>query len=161
MGNYNTPPSIVIMDIDGTLADITHRLHLIKPSLVDVQVNFKPDWKKFHSDSEIAKDTLIDPIYRLNQMIYFAGYEIHLTSGRMESSREKTINWLEDHGVFFHFLHMRKNKDYRADYVIKKEIHDAYFIDREILFAVDDRTQVVEMWRDLGIKTLQVEKGNF
>jgi hypothetical protein len=57
---------------------------------------------------------------------------------------------------------MRKADDYRKDSIIKKEIYDNDIFPRyNVLFVYDDRNQVVEMWRGLGVKVFQVELGNF
>lgn len=151
MGSYNTERTIVIMDIDGTLSDPEHRRHFVTRDY--------PDWKSFMALA--GDDPLNKDIYTLNQMCYMNGFEIHITTGRMEDMRDITEDWLEKYGVFYHYLHMRSKKDYRSDTVIKKEIYDQKFVDRDILFAVDDRQSVVDMWRSLGIRTLQVAAGDF
>ena len=167
MGDYTAPKQVVIMDLDGTLANIEHRLHYIRePKLpqyipgAEIPIPpWKPDWNAFHD--ACIHDILIEEIYALNQLIYFGGREIHIVSGRMDHVRDKTEEWLKRHHVFYHALHMRKSGDYRPDYEIKKEIYDEHLADRNVLFAVDDRNQVVKMWRSLGIRTLQVADGDY
>ncbi len=57
---------------------------------------------------------------------------------------------------------MRKGKDNRKDAIIKKEILGLLRQEgKEILFAVDDRQQVVDMWRENGITCLQCDIGDF
>jgi hypothetical protein len=57
---------------------------------------------------------------------------------------------------------MRKKGDFRKDSVVKKEIYEKYIKDNfNILFCLDDRNQVVNMWREIGIKCLQVQDGDF
>lgn len=50
----------------------------------------------------------------------------------------------------------------RKDVVIKRELFDRYIRDNyQVLFVLDDRNQVVDMWRELGLKCLQVAPGDF
>ena len=56
---------------------------------------------------------------------------------------------------------MRPKDDYRKDNIIKKEILDKIRSQYNVLFAYDDRNQVVDMLRENGIKVFQVEDGNF
>jgi hypothetical protein len=99
-------------------------------------------------------------------MLYQQGYTVVIFSGRIDRVSEKTRDWLLDHGCLYHYLVMRKEKDFRADHIIKKEmletsIAQGIFTKEEILFVVDDRKTVVSMWRSLGLTCLQVADGNF
>jgi hypothetical protein len=85
-----------------------------------------------------------------------------LVSGREDKYREQTINFLDKHQIIYEKLIMRETGDFRKDSIIKKEIFDTqirgfYNID----FVLDDRNQVVEMWRQLGLTCLQVAEGDF
>ncbi|WP_440616208.1 phosphatase domain-containing protein [Cysteiniphilum sp. 6C5] len=74
----------------------------------------------------------------------------------------KTEQWLIWHEIPFDRLIMRKGKDNRKDAIIKKEILGLLRQEgKEILFAVDDRQQVVDMWRENGITCLQCDIGDF
>jgi hypothetical protein len=86
-------------------------------------------------------------------------------SGRDEGrARECTLNWLvEKFGMSPDRLYMRAAGDTRSDNIVKRELYEAnikgkFFVD----FVVDDRDQVVRLWRDdLGLPTFQVNWGNF
>ena len=57
---------------------------------------------------------------------------------------------------------MRKDKDFRPDNEAKKDLYEEYIKDKfEIEFVLDDRDRVVKMWRELGLRVLQVEEGDF
>ena len=145
---------IVIFDIDGTLADLSHRLHYVKQ---------KPKrWPEFLA---LAKDDApIWPVVTLYNLIgHGSGYEVKrvLVSGRSEKIRDDTETWLQAHGIHHNGLYMRPDKDCRPDYVLKKEILGQIykdFNDAEILFVVDDRQTVVDMWRAEGLICLQCAK---
>lgn len=149
----------VIVDIDGTLADATHRMHLLPkgPLLDDVS----PDeaWNRFFDaagDDEPITEiiTLVRALYRDNV--------IFLATGRRESNREVTVAWLERHKVSYDHLLMRPEGDTRRDDVVKREMLDEIRSHKlPILFALEDRSRVVSMWRANGIRTLQVAEGNY
>ena len=57
---------------------------------------------------------------------------------------------------------MRKEKDYRQDAIIKQEIYENEIEGKyNIHFVLDDRDQVVAMWRKKGLTCLQVDYGDF
>lgn len=141
--------TIVIFDIDGTLADITHRLSHVRHG--------NKNWKAFNESVHL--DT---PIQQVAALCRFLGkkqdYRILLVSGRGEEIRETTQGWLSQHYIKFDRLYMRPAKDYRKDFIIKREVLDqirADYPNEEIAFVVDDRTSVVKMWREAGLICLQ------
>lgn len=57
---------------------------------------------------------------------------------------------------------MRPEGDIRKDSIVKRELFEKYVRPYyNIEFVLDDRNQVVEMWRSLGLKCLQVAEGDF
>ena len=57
---------------------------------------------------------------------------------------------------------MRKDYDNRQDAVIKEEIYKLHIQPKfNVLFCVDDRKQVVDMWRRIGLICLQCAEGEF
>lgn len=135
-----------LFDIDGTLADATHRLHHIQ--------NGSHDWDAFFA--ECVNDPVIEPIRDLAILVARQGLKIILVSGRSDRVREETKEWLARGGVPYSALLMRKDGDYRADTVVKSEFLDTILADgHEIAFVVDDRPSVVAMWRERGLTCLQ------
>ena len=141
---------IVIFDIDGTLADVSERIHYLKR---------KPkNWDAFFQG--MAQDKAIHSMVRLCNILHASGIEIILCSGRNEQYRQETITWLARQGVPYHDLLLRKDKDRRSDTVVKREML-AMMDKSKILFVVEDRSQVVEMWRSEGLVCLQCAPGEF
>jgi len=134
-------PKAIICDIDGTLAHMSDRSPY--------------DW------SRVGEDTLDKAVASILDGV--AGdVEIILVSGRDESCRKTTQEWLEWNTVSYDHLYMRPEADNRKDVVIKQEIFDEHIRDRyNVLYVLDDRNQVVEMWRNMGLKVLQVADGDF
>lgn len=147
----------VIFDIDGTVADTSHRLHHIRDE--------EKNWPAFFD--AMVDDAPIEPLVHIARLILLSMFSrIYLVTGRPESHREQTVRWLEAVGIHPTgrvSLHMRKTGDYRPDYVIKKEWFDA-LPDEErsaISMAFEDRSQVVNMWRECGILVAQVADGGY
>ena len=143
----------ILFDIDGTLADVEHRrIYLNKE---------KPDWKSFNN--LMGEDTLNKPIVELYKTLWETKkYEIILVSGRSEAFRKITEQWLVWNNIPFEELKMRPLNDNRSDDIIKEEIlKNLQKNKKDILFAVDDRQQVVDMWRKNGITCLQCDVGDF
>lgn len=141
----------VIFDIDGTLADISHRVHHI------------PDWNKFQQNHHL--DKVIEPIAELLSMVSQHCKIIYLT-GRLESERQATALWLISNKITYStssdFLIMRPNGDFCQDDEFKERVLKQLITNgHNILFAVDDRKRVVDMWRRNGITCLQVAEGDY
>lgn len=133
----------VIFDIDGTLAHTSG-----KRSPYDYE-NVEVD------DCDIA-------VSNVHGAMADSGYFIIILSGREDSCREQTISWLDECGISFDKLFMRKTGDSRKDSIIKEEIFWEHVEPNyNVLCVFDDRDQVVKMWRSLGLKCLQVDYGNF
>ena len=88
---------------------------------------------------------------------------ILFVSGRDEVCRRETQEWLAKHYQNIHEgLFMRPAGDQRKDAIVKQELYEANIKGRyNVRFVLDDRDQVVKMWRGLGITCLQVADGNF
>lgn len=146
-----TKPPCVIVDIDGTLSNASHRQHLVQDG--------NKDWDRFYDLCEF--DDFHPHIGVIVNLLYDF-YKIVLVSGRVERVRDKTVKWLDQHKVSYDELFMRPDGDFRPDDVLKAEI-----LGRDIapkwhpVMAFDDRDRVVAMWRKCGIPCLQVAPGAF
>ena len=141
---------IVAFDLDGTLANIEHRLHYIKGE--------KKDWTGFFLAS--ANDEPIAELIAV-QRVLSVWHEVEIWSGRSDEVREMTVEWLKRHGVSYTKLRMRKAGDYRVDWQVKEEWLLALPAHKRPSLAFDDRQQVVDMWRRNGIRCAQVAQGDF
>jgi phosphoglycolate phosphatase-like HAD superfamily hydrolase len=144
---------VVIFDLDGTLADINHRrIHLS---------SHNPNWKSFNS--AMADDVPNKPIVNLYKTLWDSQrYQLVIVSGRSDEYRKFTEQWLSWNEIPFSELIMRKKSDSRSDHIVKEEIlKQIQSLNKEIAFVVDDRQQVVDMWRRNGITCLQCDTGDF
>lgn len=146
-------PTAIICDLDGTLALMNGRSPY--------------DTNKYDTD------TLNTPVAELLQGMFSIPLwesprlELIFMSGRKEAGRKATLEWLHKHfvGAFsnnFRALYMRKDDDNRKDAIVKRELYDEHVRGKyNVKFVLDDRNQVVEMWRGLGLTCFQVADGNF
>lgn len=142
----------IIFDIDGTLADCTHRVHWV--------TNRPKNWAEF--DAGIPNDEPYEDIIYLNRLFFGLDHRIAIVTGRSDRQRQATEEWLERYSVRYHTLRMRKDGDYRQDSLVKSDILDELIAegwDPKMVF--DDRQSVVDMWRQRGIRCLQVNPGDF
>jgi phosphoglycolate phosphatase-like HAD superfamily hydrolase len=141
-----------LFDIDGTLADNSHRTHHVW--------NKPKHWGKFNAT--MAGDALHPHVAMLcRHLSHFL--PIILCTGREEAYRKVTEEWLRRHDLaVYRALHMRKSQDYRADTIVKMEMLAAIRAEgyRPVM-AFDDRNAVVAAWRSAGIPCAQVAEGDF
>lgn len=145
---------IYIFDIDGTLADISHRLHHIQKE--------PKDWSGFFADC--GNDVPIPGVVAITHNLRRAGAFILLVTGRSDEIRALTQNWLTQMGVHHKGLYMRKAGDHREDHVIKAEILERIreeWHQEPIAGIFEDRNQVVKMYRAQGLTVFQVADGDF
>lgn len=140
---YNhTLPDAIIADLDGTLAMLNGR---------------NP-----YDASTCEQDALNEPIADIVKSHIQDGYLAILVSGRGDQHRPQTEQWLKRHGIRHHALYMRPEGDTRKDAEVKHEIYQQHIEGQyNIKFALDDRQQVVNLWRSLGLVCLQVADGDF
>ena len=139
-------PRCVLCDVDGTLA-----LNLEKRSFYDM--------------TRVGEDTLdpfmgcvIDALYNYGVEISGDRYpRVIVVSGRDDSCREATEEWLNRYGVPYDELIMRKEGDRRADEIVKKELYlEQIEPNYAVLGVFDDRPKVARMWRGLGLRVAQL-----
>lgn len=152
---------IIVCDIDGTIADLSHRLYYIQGD--------NKDWEKFFN--EVDKDKPIEGIIDILYHLVGSGeYRVVFCTGRNEVCEEKTKDWCRDNvyhscadDSHYDYL-MRKQNDYRPDTEVKPELLEQYLKDNpddEVAFILDDRNSMVKKWRELGFTCLQVCEGDF
>jgi len=138
-------PKVVICDLDGTL------------SLFEKEDKSKPHYRNPYNASTCDKDLLNEVVAGI-----IKDKCVILVSGREGKYREPTLKFLENNGINYFRLFMRKTGDNRKDSIVKQEIYENCIKNSyDVEYVLDDRNQVVEMWRSLGLTCLQVAEGNF
>jgi hypothetical protein len=143
---------LVVFDLDGTLANIEHRLDYVRS---------KPkNWKAF--DAGIPNDAVNEPVAEVFDTLVMGDHTVILASGRSERSRQATEDWLRKNSFgSYKKLYMRKADDYRCDSIVKDEIIDDIVADYGKLpdMWFDDRPRVVKAVRARGIFVFDVYQG--
>lgn len=134
----------IICDIDGCAAHRCDR-----------------DWFEYE---KVISDEADFAVRNIVNAFYDKGYTVLFVSGREGTAvcKDLTQRWLNENGFKHHSLMMRKEGDYRRDSIVKQEIYEQHIKDKYVVeFVLDDRSSVVKTWRELGLKCLQVQEGNF
>jgi predicted kinase len=137
-------PRAILVDIDGTLAKMSGRSPY--------------EWHR------VGEDTPVEAVISAVSDAYQAGKHIVVMSGRDGSCRNITHEWLITHlrKVSDFELFMRAEGDQRKDDLVKYELFNEHVRNNyKVDYVLDDRDQVVAMWRKLGLACFQVEYGAF
>ena len=132
----------IICDIDGCIAHFKNRTPF--------------DYSKVGDDycDIFIKDIVL--------RYYNEGFDILFTSGREDICRQETLDWLSLNKLPNKYLFMRKTEDKRHDWEVKLEIYENNIKPNwSVFFCLDDRDQICQAWRSIGLKCLQVEFGSF
>lgn len=132
-------PKAVCIDLDGTLAHHNGKRHHY-------------DWDNCHLDD-------IDTVVLEHIKLYHNnGYKILIFTARDMAAVDSTKIWLDVHDVPYHQLITKGLNDNRKDVVVKKEMLEQYVLPfYDVFVMLDDRDGVVDMYRNMGLKTFQVE----
>lgn len=137
MAQDETAPRAIICDLDGSIANITHR---------------SP-----YDASKCLDDTPNTYVVELVKLYYNNGYKIIFCSGREDKFKDLTEQWLNHHVGIQYQLYMRPENDFRKDKIIKEEIFDIHIKNKYYIRGViDDRLQVCQLWFELGLPLLRV-----
>lgn len=182
---------MIIFDLDGTLANCEHRRHFVDPNkAIDVHffepisvttekesgwywdndIPWNPNWPAFYDASD--KDEPIQPTIDLINLLQ-SHCKIQIWSGRCESVREKTEQWLDQYISIsllyysggYETIKMRPIGDNTPDYILKEmwlnqtcedqftfqEQRKKFPIQHNIDFVFTSDPKEVEMWQRRGI----------
>ena len=152
----------VLFDIDGTLADVGHRLHLL-----DLGRAGGKDWDAFFD--AMVDDTPMAKVIWLARALCLAdnpdGPDVLFVTGRLDTHRVHTVEWLArhvapslSHDWYNTRLYMRGKGDRRPDHVLKRSmLRNILETGYEPVLAVENSETVAEMFREAGVRVLLVE----
>jgi predicted kinase len=134
-------PDGIIVDMDGTLS----------------LLNGRNPYDASKCESDLPNQPVLDTVHKWQSSL-----KIIVASGRTDDCQPQTERWLQKYGVNYTGIYMRKTGDQRKDSIIKEEIYRQNIEGKyNIRFVLDDRQQVVDMWRSLGLTVFQVAEGDF
>lgn len=149
-----TKRKAVIVDVDGTLADVSSIRHYVRKAQ-------NPDgtWKRKNFDAFHQESVNCPPILETLAHVHFwcaSGHDILIVTARSERYRKQTSFWLADKAVPSDALFMRTDGDYRQDYIVKREILERIRQRWDVVHAIDDNPSVIALWEEEGIATTMI-----
>jgi hypothetical protein len=127
----------IITDLDGTL--------------------FHMNGREFSEWSEVGTDIANPIIKGIVNLEAQNGTYIFATSGRDDECATPTAFSLHENDIHYDELLMRDHRDPRPDIMVKYDLFMKHIFGKKFVkYVLDDRQQVVDLWRKLGIVCLQV-----
>jgi hypothetical protein len=143
------PTRAAIFDVDGVLADATHRQYLITGG--------RRSWQLFFE--LCGKDALIEEVANMGHLLDPA-MQVVLCTARPSSVAAETIDWLERVGVRWDLLIMREWGDYSFARDFKRyTVHELRAYGFEPAMAVEDDPRNKAMFDHEGIPCVYIHSG--
>jgi hypothetical protein len=141
--NFTLPPAVIV-DLDGTVA-------------------LNTGGRSPYDESRVKEDTPNEAVVKTVQALHSGGYNILFVSGRHDTCYDDTCDWLNENVYLNDYeLFMREEGDNRKDSIIKREIFDAKIRHNyNVMGCIDDRQQVVDAYRAMGLTVFQCAPGDF
>ncbi|UXN70863.1 AAA family ATPase [Devosia neptuniae] len=137
----------VVFDLDGTLADIGHRVHHVRGGNRNYDAFF----------AECINDLPNVPVVAALNAHWDAGHRVEIWSARSDKVRAETVDWLIAQKIDPRLLvNMRPAGDSTRDVELKRSWLHALHPDERPDLVYDDRQSVVDMWRAEGLACFQV-----
>jgi phosphoglycolate phosphatase-like HAD superfamily hydrolase len=143
----DAPAPYAVVDIDGVVADVRHRLHHIERS--------PKDWDAFFAAA--VDDPLLPEGKAVVDELVASGHELVWLTGRPERCRRDTVAWLERVGLPAARLHMRRDGDRRPARQTKLGVLRMLAARRPVAVMVDDDDLVARTVRAAGFVVLHAD----
>jgi hypothetical protein len=141
-----TERQLAVVDIDGVLADVRHRLHHVQ--------NRPKDWAAFFAAA--PQDPPLDEGLAVVRKLA-EEHEIIYLSGRPEHCRQDTLDWFTRHSVPPGDLVLRRRGDRRPARITKVELLDQLAERGKVAVLVDDDAAVCAAARDAGYAVFEAD----
>jgi len=140
----------VIIDIDNTLSNANDRFKLAEKEIGQT------DWDFVHAPENLIKDKPNLPMIELAKNYKENGFEVIILTGRPESTRNITKEWLQKYNIPYDKLYMRSWEDnFLKAPIFKRKIYETE-IKENVFCAYDDDQRIIDVWVDLGITGFKV-----
>lgn len=143
-------PVAVIFDMDGTLCDVRSIRHHLE---ADPATGKKRNFHAFHSASMECPPH--PQVATLAREVSAAGARIVITTAREARWSFHTALWLRDREITYDAMLMRDNGDFRPDAEVKRSLIPQLLARYSPVAAIDDRDDIIEVWRESGISTVK------
>lgn len=131
----------IIVDINGTLSDVSRVVHLIQGPV--------KDWTGFFEDMNKVSP---NPMVRDFIKAFRNQYTIVLVSGAPDRYEPQTRSWLARHRIPFDFMFFRPDWDKRRGWQYKKTLYEKRLKPMfHVKLVLDDKQDACDMWMKQGL----------
>ncbi|MDQ4115551.1 MAG: hypothetical protein M3235_01160 [Actinomycetota bacterium] len=123
---------LAVFDIDGVLADVSHRLHFLQVHRWEWFFRAADDDPLLEEGAERLREAQLD-------------HDVVYLTGRPERNRHLTRRWLARHDLPTGPLYMRTDDDLRPARYVKREVLRRLARTREVASVLDDDPAVVRL----------------
>ena len=135
----------VIIDVDGTLADVSSIRHYVRPG----QVKGK-NFDKFHEESVNCPPNAW--VVDMAKEAHNEGKAVIIVTARKHKWRHVTAWFLALNDIPSDMLIMRNDNDQRKDYDVKKDILSSIRAQGfNVVHAIDDNPAIIRLWEENNI----------
>lgn len=142
----------VILDMDGTLCDVSSIRYHVNPK--DPRFSGQKRFDRFHADSINCPCNI--RVANVALMFKALGLALLVVTARKEQWLYHTLLWLDEHDIPHDDLFMRGDNDNRKDFDVKADILTDIRMAYDPVIAVDDNPAVIDLWKREGLHTLTV-----
>lgn len=140
-------PHCIIVDMDATLCFNTSGRPFYGPGTAEKIIN------------DVPNINVVDLVKAYCEQY---GCDLIVITGRDDSCREPTLEWLGKYGLYPKLLLMRSKGDYSKGDECKKKLYEEHIKGKyNVDLVFEDSSKVVKMYRDLGLTVLQPNEGKF
>ena len=137
---------LAVVDLDGVVADVRHRLHHLQGR--------RKDWAAFFA---AASEDPVHPEGLAVVETLSRDHEVVFVTGRPSNLHDNTVRWLDEHGLGGRRVVMRPDGDRRPAAVAKLDLLTALANGRRIGIVVDDDAAVLDAMRRAGYATFAAD----
>lgn len=135
-----------VLDVDGVLADVRHRLHHVE--------DHPKNWAAFFAAAPLDPP-LPEGLAVASQLA--SDHEVVYLTGRPERCRADTEEWLRRQGLPAGAVRMRSERDHRPARLVKLAVLRELSRQRPVAVLVDDDPLVCRAARRAGFTVLQAD----
>ena len=145
----------IVVDLDSTLADNSHREHFIAEGREDGK-----DWESFHNAME--DDAVFSDVDGLLDSLIAT--DIIFLTARDEKYRRKTVNWLKDKQIKFQGYLIMRDRPHSEETAADFKLRQLRILEEEYghkpLFCLEDQMNITLKLREAGFIVWNVRNGH-
>jgi hypothetical protein len=134
----------VVVDINGTLSDVSRVVHMISGA--------EKDWEGFF-DAMNSNRVPVNKMVKEFIDLVRPRYAVVLVSGAPDRYRAQTEQWLLRHRVHFDDIHFRPEWDKRRGWQYKKTLYEKKLKNiYNVKLVLDDKEDACRTWTEHGLQ---------